>query len=77
MLPEIVPSDCTAMPWGFFSNADPWLTSTIFMTGSNLFPGASVWVKAYSALSAHVFPTRHILSTQVSDTGPMVLWFTS
>ena len=49
------------------------------MTGSNLFLNASACVKAYTALSANVFPKfvliQHILSTQVSDTGPMVLRF--
>ena len=30
----------------FFSNNDPGLILTIFMTGSNLFPDASVWVTA-------------------------------
>ena len=44
-----------------------------------MFPNASAWVKAYTALSANVFfkfvLIHHILSTQVSDTGPMVLWF--
>ena len=49
------------------------MTLTIFIAGSNLFPGVSVWLTAYKGLSAHVFP-RHILSTQVSDTGPMFLW---
>ena len=37
-----------------FSNDDPGLTWTTFMTGSNLFPNASIWVTAYTALSAHV-----------------------
>ena len=49
------------------------------MTGSNLFPDASVWVTAYTTLSAHLFPIslliQHILSTQVSDIGPTVLLF--
>ena len=40
-----------------FSYDDPGLTLTIFMTGSNLFPNASAWVKAYTALSANVFPS--------------------
>ena len=40
-----------------FSYDDPGLTLTIFMTGSNLFPNASAWVKAYTALSALVFPS--------------------
>ena len=40
-----------------FSYDDPGLTLTIFMTGSNLFPNASAWVKAYTALSADVFPS--------------------
>ena len=51
---------------------DPGLTLTIFMAGSNVFPNASAWVKAYTQLSANAFP--RILSIQVSDTGPMVLW---
>ena len=38
-----------------FSNDDPGLILTIFMTGSNLFPYASVWMTAYTALSARVF----------------------
>ena len=33
------------------------LTLTIFMTGSNLFLNASAWVKAYTGLSANVFPS--------------------
>ena len=57
MLPELVPSGCMPMPRGFFSNDDHGLTLAIFMTGSNLFPDASVWVTAYRALSAHVFPS--------------------
>ena len=36
---------------------DLGLTLTTFMTGSNLFPNASAWVKAYTALSANVFPS--------------------
>ena len=58
MLPELVPSGCMPLLWGFFfSNDDPGLTLIIFMTGSNLFPDASVWLTAYKALSAHVFPS--------------------
>ena len=34
---------------------DPGLTLTIFMTGSDLFPNASAWVNAYTALSANAF----------------------
>ena len=37
-----------------FSYDDPGLTLTIFITGSNLFPNASAWVKAYTALSANI-----------------------
>ena len=40
-----------------FSYDDPGLTLTIFMTGSDLFPSASAWVKAYTAFSAYVFPS--------------------
>ena len=62
-----------------FSYDDPGLTMTIFMTVSNLFPNASAWEKAYTALSANEYPKfvliQHILSTQVSNTGPDVLWF--
>ena len=54
------------------SNGDTGLTLTIFMTWSNLPPNALAWVKAYTAHS-HGF-IQHILCTQVSDTGPMVLW---
>ena len=42
---------------GAFSNYDPMLTLTTFMTGSNLFPDASVWLTDYTALGAHVFPS--------------------
>ena len=58
MLPELVPSGCMyAHALGLFSNDDPRLTLTIFMTESNLFHYASVWVTAYTALSAYVFPS--------------------
>ena len=57
MLPELVPSGRMPIPWGFFSNDDSGLTLTIFMTGSNLFPAASAWMAAYTALCAHVFPS--------------------
>ena len=40
-----------------FSYDEAGLTLTIFMTGWNLFPNASIWVKAYTALSANVFPS--------------------
>ena len=40
---------------GLFSNDDPGLTLTIYMTGSKLFPDASVWVTAYTTLSGHFF----------------------
>ena len=40
-----------------FSCDGPGLTLTIFMTGSDFFPNASAWVKAYTALSALVFPS--------------------
>ena len=38
-----------------FSYGDLGLTLTIFMTGSDLFPNASAWVKAYTVLSASLF----------------------
>ena len=40
-----------------FSYDDPGLNLTIFMRGSNLLPNASAWAKAYTALSALVFPS--------------------
>ena len=40
-----------------FSYHDPGLTLTNLMTASNVFPNASAWVKAYTALSAHVLPS--------------------
>ena len=40
-----------------FSYDDLSLTLTIFMTGSNLFPNASAWVEAFTALSANAFPS--------------------
>ena len=49
MLPGPVTSGC--MP------IFPGLTMTIFMTGSDLFPDDSVWMTAYKALNAHVFPS--------------------
>ena len=60
-----------------YSNYDTGLTVTIFMTWSNL-PYAFGWVKAYTAYS-HVFPSfffliQHILCTQGSDTGPLVIY---
>ena len=36
---------------------DLGLILTIFMTGSDLFQNAYAWVKAYTALSANVFPS--------------------
>ena len=54
MLPELVPSGCMPMPWGFFSNDDPGLTLTIFMT-VKLVPDDSIWATAYKALSACLF----------------------
>ena len=36
---------------------NPGLTLTVFMTGSNVFPNVSAWLKAYTALSAKVFPS--------------------
>ena len=47
---------------GLFSNDDTGLTLTIFMTGSNLLPDASVWVIAYTTLSALVFPSLFYFS---------------
>ena len=40
-----------------FSSDDPWLTVTIFITGSNLFPNVSAWVKVYTKLTVYVFPS--------------------
>ena len=48
-------SDTGVLP--MFSYDDPGLTLTIFMTGSDLFLNASAFVKAYTALSANVFPS--------------------
>ena len=45
-----------------FSNNDPGLTMTIFITGLNLFPDASEWLKAYTALSAHVLSSLFLFS---------------
>ena len=54
MLPELVLSGCVyAYALGLFS--DDALDH--FMTGSNLFPYASVLVTAYTAMSAHVCPS--------------------
>ena len=60
---------------GLFSSDDPGLTLTIFMTGSNLFPGLSVQLIQHLVLCISKFVLmQHIFSTQVSDTEPMVLW---
>ena len=40
-----------------FTYDDTVLTLTIFMTESNLFPNASACVKAYTGLSANIFPS--------------------
>ena len=40
---------------GLFSNDDPGLTLTIFMTGSNSFIDVSEWMTPYTALSAHAY----------------------
>ena len=40
-----------------FSYYDPSLTLTILTARSNLFPNASAWMKAYTALSANFFPS--------------------
>ena len=51
------------LPWLYahalrlISNDDPGLILTIFMTESNVFPDASVWVTAFRALSAHECPS--------------------
>ena len=81
MMPELVPSGCMyAHALVLFSNDDPGLTLTIFMTGSNLFPytsfcmGDSLYSIECSCISKFVL-IQHVLSTQVSDTEPMVLWF--
>ena len=55
MLPELVPSGCMPMLWAFFN--DPVLTLTIFYDRVKFVPDASVWVTAYRALSALVFPS--------------------
>ena len=56
MLPAFVPyAQNIAHAQGLFSDDVPGLTLTVFITGSNLFPDASVWVTAYKALSAMYF----------------------
>ena len=45
-----------------FSNVVPGLTVTIFKTGSNLFPNASAWVKAYTTCISKFVLIQHILS---------------
>ena len=57
------------------------LPCPFFKIWSNLFPNASTMVKTDTAYS-HIFPSLFLFSisyicTQVSDTGPMVLWFLS
>ena len=59
------------------SNDDTGLTLSIFMIWLNLFPNASARVKAYTAHTyiSKLFLIQHIICTQVSDIGRMVLWF--
>ena len=64
---------------GAFSNDDPRLTLTIFMTVSDLFSwcfcmGDGLYSIECSCISNFVL-IQHMLRTQVSDTGPMVLWY--
>ena len=56
-----------------------WVDLDHFYDSVKFNPDASVWVTAYRALSALTCISKfaliqHILSTKVSDTGPMVLW---
>ena len=60
---------------GAFFRWWPWVDLDHFYDRVEFVPDASVWVTAYRALSALVFLIQHILSTKVSDTGPMILWF--
>ena len=54
MLPELVPSGCMSMPWGFFQMMTLcW--SWPFLWQGHLFPDASVWVTDYTALSVMYF----------------------
>ena len=61
MLPELVPNGCMPMPWPFFFffffKWWHWIDLDHFYDRSDLFPDASVWVTAYTALSAHGFPS--------------------
>ena len=58
------------------SNDDTGLTLTIFITWSNLFSNVTAWVKANTAYNiSKLVLIQHFLCTQVSNTGPMVLWF--
>ena len=52
MLPELVPSGCMPVPWVFFFNdLDHFYDRVKFV------PDASVWVTAYRALGALIFPS--------------------
>ena len=52
----------------FFSNDDPVLTLTIFMTGSNLFPNASVWVTSLYSIECSCI-SKFVLVQQSSALG--------
>ena len=56
MLPELVPSGCMPMPWGFFQMMT-WVDLDHFYDRVRFVPDASVWVTAYRALSGLVFPS--------------------
>ena len=64
MLPELVQSGCMPMLWGFFSNDDPGLTLTVLLYGWQLIEH---WMLKFVLI-------QYVFSTQVSDTGPVVLW---
>ena len=79
MLPELVPSGCMSMPWGFFFKWWPWVDLDNFydcvkFVSWRFCMGDSLYSIVCSCISKFVL-IQHILSTQVSDTGPMVLWF--
>ena len=78
MLPELVPSRCTPMPWGFFQMMTlcwPWpflwqgkICFLMLLYGWQIIQH---WVPMYSKFVL----IQRIFSTQGSDTGPMVLWW--
>ena len=78
MLPELVPSGCMPISRGFVFKWWPWVDFDHFYDRVSwcFCMGDSLYSIECSCISKLVL-IQHILSTPVSDTGPMVSWFVS